>query len=106
MRLKQMKRTVEEFCPDCTRNVVKLKMHCIVFSKKLFTNGRGVMVRAWSFVNATACRAISNPAWCMIFRGILCFTLSTLGHYFDVVSVGKALPPQMFHLTQVEMSTW
>ena len=32
--------------------------------------------------------------------------ISILGHYFDVVSLGKALNPQMLHLTQVYMSTW
>ena len=32
--------------------------------------------------------------------------LSILGHCFDVVSLGKALNPQMLHLTQVKMSTW
>ena len=31
--------------------------------------------------------------------------LSILGHV-DVVSLGKALHPQMLHLTQVKMSTW
>ena len=32
--------------------------------------------------------------------------LSILGHCFDVVSLGKALNPQMLHLTRVKMSTW
>ena len=32
--------------------------------------------------------------------------LSILGHCVDVVSLGKALHPQMLHLTQVKMSTW
>ena len=34
--------------------------------------------------------------------------LSILGHCLDVVSLGEALHPQMFHLTQVKMSrhTW
>ena len=32
--------------------------------------------------------------------------LSILGHCFNVVSLGKALHPQMLHLTQVKMSTW
>ena len=31
--------------------------------------------------------------------------LSLLAHCFDVVSLGKALNPQMLHLTQVKMST-
>ena len=33
-------------------------------------------------------------------------SLSILGHCFDVVSLGKALNPQMLHLTEVNMSTW
>ena len=32
--------------------------------------------------------------------------LSILGHYFDVVSLGKILYPHMLHLIQVKMSTW
>ena len=33
--------------------------------------------------------------------------LSILGYCFDVVySMGKALNPQILHLTQVKMSTW
>ena len=31
--------------------------------------------------------------------------LSILRHCFDVVSLGKALNPQMIHLTQLKMST-
>ena len=32
-------------------------------------------------------------------------SLSILSHCFDRVSLGKALNPQMLHLTQVKMST-
>ena len=32
--------------------------------------------------------------------------LSILGHCNDVVSLGKALHPEMLKLTQVKMSTW
>ena len=32
--------------------------------------------------------------------------LSILGHCFDFVPFGKALYPQMLHLTQVKISTW
>ena len=31
--------------------------------------------------------------------------ISILGHFFDFVSLGKALHPQMLHLTQVKIST-
>ena len=32
--------------------------------------------------------------------------ISILKHCFDVVSLGKALNPQILHLNQVNMSTW
>ena len=32
--------------------------------------------------------------------------LSISEHCFDVVTLGRALHPQMLHLTQVKMSTW
>ena len=32
--------------------------------------------------------------------------LSILGHCFYVISLGKALHPQMLHLTQLKMSIW
>ena len=32
------------------------------------------MARARSFVNVTACRAVSNPAWYRIFEEISCFS--------------------------------
>ena len=59
------------------------------------------MARARSFANVTACRAVSNPAWFRIFREISCFSPLNIGHYFDVVSLGKTLYPHMLHLTQV-----
>ena len=64
------------------------------------------MVRARTFANVSACRAVSNPALSRIFREISHFSLSILGRCFDVLSLGKTLNPQMLHLTQVKMSTW
>ena len=63
-----------------------------------FREGHGAMVRARSFVNVAACRGFRIPL------GVS--PLSILGHCFDVVSLAKALNPQMLHLTQVKMSTW
>ena len=40
------------------------------------------MARARSFANFTACRAVSNPAWCRIFREILCFSPLNIGTSF------------------------
>ena len=48
---------------------------------------------------ARSLRVVSNPAWCRIFRENVS-PVSILGHYFDVVSFGKALYPHMLHLTQ------
>ena len=36
------------------------------------------MVRAWRSADVATCRAVTNPAWCRIFRGISCF--SPLNH--------------------------
>ena len=36
--------------------------------------GYGAMVRAWRYVSVAACRAVSNSAWCRIFREISCFS--------------------------------
>ena len=41
--------------------------------------GRGTMARARSFANVTACRAVSNPAWCRIFREISCLFPLNIG---------------------------
>ena len=64
--------------------------------------GRGaIMARTQSFANVTACRAVSNPACAGFSEKYHVFPLSILGHYFDVVSLGKAPYPHMLHLTQV-----
>ena len=63
--------------------------------------GRGAMARTRSFANVTACRAVSNPAWCRISEKYHVSPLSILGHYVNVVSLGKTLYPHMLHLTQV-----
>ena len=41
--------------------------------------GRGAMARARSFANVTACRAVSNPAWCRILRGVSCVSPLKIG---------------------------
>ena len=66
-----------------------------------YIEGRDAMARARSLANVTACRAVLNPAWCRIFKKYHASPLSILGHYFDVVSLGKTLYPHMLHLTQV-----
>ena len=48
-----------------------------------YKEGWGVMARARSFANVTACRAVSNPAWCRIFREISCFP----SQYWNIISM-------------------
>ena len=62
--------------------------------------GHGAMVRVWPFADVAACRAVSNPDWCRIFKEISCPPQSC----FDGVPLGKALHPQMLNLIQVKMS--
>ena len=40
------------------------------------------MARARSFVNVAACRAISNTAWCRLFKEILYFSPRNIGALF------------------------
>ena len=46
-----------------------------------YREGHGAMVRAWRSADVAACRAVSNPAWCRIFREISCFSSLNLGHF-------------------------
>ena len=58
------------------------------------------MVRARSFADVAACRAVSSPVSSpvsSIFREVSCF---------DAVASGKTLHTQMFQLNQVKMSIW
>ena len=64
------------------------------------------MAEAWRFADVAACCEVSSPAGCRIFRELYNVFPSILGHYLDVVFLGKAFHPQMLHLTQVKMSTW
>ena len=51
------------------------------------------MARARSFVNVTACRAVSNSAWCRIFREILCFSPLNIGALFRWCVLGQGTLP-------------
>ena len=55
--------------------------------------GRGAVARARSFANVTACRAVSNPAWCRIFREISCFSPRNIGTLFRCCVLGQGTPP-------------
>ena len=58
-----------------------------------FREGRGAMARTRSFANVTACRAVSNPAWCRIFREISCFSPVYIGTLFRCCVLGQGTLP-------------
>ena len=61
--------------------------------EKYNTEGRGAMARARSFTNVTACRAVSNPTWCRIFKEISCFSPLNIGTLFRCCVLGQGTLP-------------
>ena len=59
----------------------------------IIREGRGAMARARSSANVTACRAVSNPARCRIFKKYHVSPLSILGHYFRCCDLGQGTLP-------------
>ena len=59
----------------------------------LVRDGHGAMVRAWRFADVASCRAVSNPAWCRIFREISCFSPLNLGTLLRCCFLGQDTPP-------------
>ena len=51
------------------------------------------MVRAWRSVDVAACRAVSNPAWCRIFREVSCFSPLNLGTLLRCCVFGQGTSP-------------
>ena len=51
------------------------------------------MVRAWRSADVAACRAVSNPAWCRIFREISCFSPLNLGTLLRCCVLGQDTSP-------------
>ena len=47
------------------------------------------MVRAWRSADVAACRPVSKPAWCRIFREISCFSLLNLGTLLGCCVLGQ-----------------
>ena len=66
-------------CEDCIEFIVR--------------EGRGVMAKARSFANVTACRAVSNPAWYMMFREISCFSPLNIGIVSRCCVLGQGTLP-------------
>ena len=55
----------------------------------VFRAGHDAMVRARSSVSVAACYAVSNLAWCRIFREIACFPLLNIGTLFRCCILGR-----------------
>ena len=68
--------------------------------------GHGVMVKLGALPMSLPAVRFRIPLGAGISEKYHVSPFSILGHCFDVVSSGKALYPQMLHLTQVKMSTW
>ena len=68
--------------------------------------GHGAMVRAWRSADVAACRAVSNPAWCRIFREIACFSPLNLGTFLRWCVLGQDTLPSNASLDLMKMSTW
>ena len=54
---------------------------------------RDILARARSFAKVTACRAVSNPVWCKIFREISCFFPLNIGILFRCCVLGQGTLP-------------
>ena len=59
----------------------------------IFREGHGAVVRARSFADVAACRAVSNPAWCRIFREISCFSPLNIGPLLRWCVLGQDTKP-------------
>ena len=71
-----------------------LVQHCIDVIQMfcVYWGERGAMVRVRSSVEVTACREVSNLAWCMIFREISCFSPLNLVILFRCCVLGQGTP--------------
>ena len=58
-----------------------------------YREGRGAMVGARSFADVAVCRAVSNPAWCRIFREISWFSPLNLGTLFRRCVLAQGTSP-------------
>ena len=68
---------------------IVLKSQGHLQGKTKVREGHGTMVRAWRFSNVAVSRAVSNPAWCRIFREISCLSPLNLGTLFRWCVLGQ-----------------
>ena len=55
--------------------------------------GHGAMVRTWRSADVAACPAVSNRAWCRIFREISCSSPLNLGTLLRCYVLGQGTSP-------------
>ena len=60
------------------------------------------MVRARGFVIVAVCRAVSNSAWCRIFREIICFFPLNIGTLYRCRVLGQGTKPKIASLDSGE----
>ena len=84
---------------DISRTRAKMKIMILErlcrFKKMIrdIREGHGSMFRAWRSADVAACRAVSNSAWCEIFREISCFSPLNLGTLLRCCLLGQSTSP-------------
>ena len=68
-------------------------MHLADLTQVHVREGHGAMVRARRSADVAACCAVSNPAWCRIFREISCFSPLNLGTLLRCCGLGQGTSP-------------
>ena len=74
-------------------NPTLYKWYTNILIEQLKRRGTCVMVRAWRSTDVAACRAVSNPARCRIFREISCFSPLNLGTLLRCCVLGQGTSP-------------
>ena len=61
--------------------------------QQAYQRGHGAIVKTRRSADVAACRAVSNPAWCRIFREISCFSPLNLGTLLRCCVLGQGTSP-------------
>ena len=59
----------------------------------VLSNFTGAMDRARRFADVAACRAVSSPDWCRVFREISFFSTLNLGTLYRWCALGQGTSP-------------
>ena len=73
--------------------IITLQLNSIMIRYLFKREGHGAVVRARRFVNVATCSAVSNLAWCGIFREISCFFPLNIGTLFQCCVLGQGTQP-------------